>query len=201
MFDACAEFLTFEDLLECARKTANEMGARNATFNKNSVQTWLRSGVLGDSSKPSRVTRNRLYSTVDVIRLAAIMALVHLGLRALDAANIAKEIVHAVGTDWLNRAELLEAIPELDARDLIYVVPGEKEGVVAIYGVSPESTKEFANKEFLLNLYRFGVATVVDARFLVHVATAITVEKHKAKLLQWRDRLKAELAKAQKKKG
>jgi DNA-binding transcriptional MerR regulator len=200
-FDLRAEFLTFEDLLDCARKTANAVGVVNAEFNKNTVQTWLRSGVLRDSDKPDRTMRNRLYSTADVIRLATIMQLVHMGLRAKGAAQIADELVRALGTDWFYRIRQVKATSDLDARDFIYIVPGEKDGLCALHGVSPGSTKEDANKAFVLSLKRFGASIVVDGRLLVREAIDVTVKSRKSKLLLWRDKLKAELAKAQKKRG
>jgi len=69
-----APFLTFTEVLECVREIVKNIAADYGEIPANTVQTWMKSRLSIQAERP---TRNRLYSGMDLIRIASVYYLVH----------------------------------------------------------------------------------------------------------------------------
>jgi hypothetical protein len=120
-----------------------------------------------------------------------------MGIRAKGAANIADGIIKALATDWFLRTGELNPSPELDARDLIWVVPGKEEGMCAVWDIRPDETQARANELLVSNLKIHGAAIMVNARTIVHSSVQFVREKYKQRVHDWKDKFEAELTLAE----
>jgi len=195
VFDTRVPFLTLDDLMHCSSEAAEHLGVVNAEINRNTIQGWLRAGVLREPAE-NRTRRNRLYSTLDVIRLVAVRLVAHMGVRARVGAEMADEIINAMSSEWFTRVDEFDTSGELDARDLVWVVPGSH-GSCEVHGITARQTRDGANKVFSMSLRVHGAGIAVDARMVVQISIIAAGEKHKQKLIAWADKLKLELKKAQ----
>ena len=69
-----APFLTFTEVLECTRDIVKFFSGDPGAIPANTIQTWMKSRISVQAERP---TRNRLYSGMDLIRIASVYYLAH----------------------------------------------------------------------------------------------------------------------------
>jgi hypothetical protein len=185
--DLDARFLTLEDLLDCIRRAAELLGFTNRDINRHTVETWIRSGILGEQTP--RPLRNRLYSGVDVVRLLAVWSLTHLGITPKVGKLISDELIEALGTQAFHRLVRLEPSLKLDERDLIWVVPGGLDGGLTVRGIGHKPASDGTPKRLAVSLQSHGAAVLVNASVICSFAVATVGERCDQKVRQWKERL------------
>jgi len=102
-----APFLTFADVLQCTREIVTPISGDHGAISPNTVQGWMKSRIEVQAGRP---TRNRLYSGLDLIRIASLYYLSRTS--AVDIKIAVAMVDHAVG-ELTRDAERFIAVDDL----------------------------------------------------------------------------------------
>jgi hypothetical protein len=181
-----APFLTFGEVLEGVREIVKEIAADYGAVPANTVQTWMKSRLSIQADRP---TRNRLYSGLDLIRIASVYYLVHVAKVDFGLA------IHMVdfGMDELDRdsrhfAPDVSPLQEFHPAGYIIARPAQTAG---------EWTIASADDADLLHkhLMRGACATVFNFALVVWFASGIALDRWDAKAAWLMDAMEREIAK------
>jgi hypothetical protein len=180
-----APFLTSADLMDCAATVSKFLGGDPAKMNRNTVQSWLKAGYLRESN-PEREIRNRLYSGLDLIRLAAIFHVTHVGISIHAATGIADAIYTELSEDFDQFAKALDSTTNINPSD--YLLAATRDGS---WRVQKPQTQEALNAVMKTS----GLVMVFNFNLLVQFSFAALGEKWREKAGALKEKMDAYLAK------
>jgi len=178
-------FLTHGDLLECASEVSQHLGGDPSRMSRSTVQAWVKGGVIRESN-PDREIRNRLYSGLDLIRLATIFHISHVGISVHAASRFADAIEKELRTNFEQFDSELKLSPEIRPGE--YLLASTMEGEWHLR--KPDSV-EVMNRSIQIS----GLTLVFNFNLLCRFSFAILGKKWKEKATALKDKMEAYLAK------
>ena len=186
-----APFLTFRDLLDCVREVAKHLGGDPEALSPHTVQGWFKAGAVTEYNK-KRITRNRLYCGIDLIRVASVFYLTHTShVHVKTAGVIADAAVKEIKSHFEQLGQLK---PEAGFVPSSFIVAVTRKGRWKIFCTE--------DRKFLdIHLMCSGLSLVFNHNLLIGLAYPILGNKWKEKALWLRGVIEREIAKKTAKKG
>jgi hypothetical protein len=180
-----APFLTSADLMDCAATVSKYLGGDPARMNRNTVQSWLKAGYLSESN-PKREIRNRLYSGLDLIRLATIFHVTHVGISIRAATAMADAVRTEIVEDFGQFAAEMDSTTTIRPGD--FLLASTRDGG---WQIEKPCTQDVLNGMLKIS----GLVMVFNFNLLVQFSVAALGEKWKEKAGALKEKMEAYLAK------
>jgi hypothetical protein len=185
-----APFLTFGEVLECVREIVKVLAADYGEIPANTLQTWLKARLSIQADRP---TRNRLYSGMDLVRIASVYYLAHVTKVDIGLAiHMADFGMTELARD--SRRFAPEAFREFHPAGCIIARPAHMPGEWTIgFAGDPDDPKDptLLHKHLMIA----GCSTVFNFALVVGLTAPILNDKWNAKATWLRSVIEREIAK------